>query len=42
MPRVSAIKMINLDAEVSAEKTIMALVFEIDGDSIHMAMSLMN
>ena len=35
-------KMIDLDAEVSVEKIMMALVFEIDGGGIHMAMTLMN
>ena len=39
---VSTVKIIYLDAEVSVEKTIVALVFEIDGDSIHMAIILMN
>ena len=35
-------RMIDLDAEVSAEKTMVALVFEIDGGGIHTAMTLMN
>ena len=39
---VSAMKIIYLDAEVSVEKTMVALVFEIDGSNIHMAMTLMN
>ena len=39
---VSAMKIIDLDAEVSAEKVMVALVFEIDGGNIHMAMILMN
>ena len=34
--------MIDLDAEVSAEKTMVALVFEIDGGGIYTAMTLMN
>ena len=39
---VSAVKIIYLDAEVSVEKTMVALVSEIDGGSIHTAMTLMN
>ena len=39
---MSAVKMINLDIEVSAEKAMMALIFEIDNSNIHMAMTLMN
>ena len=34
--------MIDLDAEVSAEKTMVALVFEIDGDGIHTGMALID
>ncbi len=34
--------MIDLDAEVFAKKTMMALVFKIDGGSIHMKIDLMN
>ena len=37
-----AMKIIYLDAEVSVEKTIMALVFEIDSINIHITMTLMN
>lgn len=39
---VFAIKIIDLDTEVFAEKTMVALVFEIDGNSIHMEMTLIN
>ena len=39
---VFAVKIIGLDAEVSVEKAMVALVFEIDGSGIHMAMTLMN
>ena len=39
---VSAVKIIYLDAEVSVEKTMVALVFEIDVGGIHTAMTLMN
>lgn len=35
-------KMIDLDTKMSAEKAIMALVFEIDGGDIYMAMILIN
>lgn len=34
--------MIDLDAKVSAEKIIVALVFEIDSSGIHIKMTLMN
>ena len=37
-----AMKIIGLDAEVSAEKAMVALVFEIDGGNIHIAIVLMN
>ena len=40
--KVAFEKMMDLDAEVSVEKTMVALVFEIDGGGIHMAMTLMN
>ena len=39
---MSALKKIYMDDEVSVEKTIVALVFEIDGGGIHMAMTLIN
>ena len=39
---VSAVKIIDLDTEVFAEKIMMALVFEIDGGDIYMEMALMN
>ena len=39
---LSAMKIINVDIEVFAEKTMIALVFEIDDGSIHKAMTLMN
>ena len=39
---VSAVKMIYLNAEVSIEKTIVAMIFEIDVGGIYMAMTLMN
>ena len=35
-------KMIDLIIEVSTEKTMMALVFEIDDGGIYIAMTLMN
>lgn len=35
-------KIIDLDTEVSPEKAIVALVFEIDGGNIHIVMALMN
>lgn len=35
-------KMIDLDIEVFTEKTMMALVFEIDGSDIYIAMTLIN
>lgn len=34
--------MINLDAEMSIKKAMLALIFEIDGNSIYIAMALMN
>ena len=39
---VSTVKIIYLDAEVSVEKTMVALVFEINTSSIHTAMTLIN
>ena len=39
---VSAIKIIDLNAKVSAKKTMVALVFEIDSSGIYMAMVLIN
>ena len=39
---VSAVKIIYLDAEVSIEKKMVALVFEIDGGGIYTAMTLIN
>ena len=39
---VSVVKIIDLDAEVSAEKTMVALVFEIDGGGIHTGMVLID
>ena len=39
---VFAVKIIGLDAEMSADKAMVALVFEIDGGGIYMAMVLMN
>ena len=39
---VSAVKIIDLNAKVSTEKAMVALVFEIDGGGIHMVMALMN
>ena len=39
---VSAMKIIDLDAEISAEKAMVPLIFEIDGGGIYMAMALMN
>lgn len=39
---MSVVKIIDLDAKVSAKKTIMAPVFETDGSNIHTAMILMN
>ena len=39
---VSAVKMIDLNTEMSTKKTMVAFVLEIDGGSIHMAMALMN
>ena len=39
---VSAMKIIYLDAEVSIEKIMVALVFEIDVGNIHTTMTLMN
>lgn len=39
---VSAIKIIDLDAEVSTEKTMLASFFKIDGGGIYTAMTLMN
>ena len=39
---VSAIKIIDLNTEISAEKVMMALIFEIDGGSIYIAMVLIN
>ena len=37
---MSAVKIIDLHAEVSVEKTIVALVFEIDGGGIHTEIAL--
>lgn len=39
---ISAIKIIDLDAEVFTKKTKMAFVFKIDGGNIHMAIILIN
>ena len=39
---VSVIKIIDVDAEVSAEKTIVALVFEIDGGDINTGIILID
>ena len=39
---LSIVKIIDLEAEVFAKKTIVALVFEIDGDGIHMKMVLID
>lgn len=39
---LSAMKIIHLDAEVSAEKTMMAFVFEINSGGIYAAMILIN
>lgn len=39
---VVVMKIIDLDAELFTEKTMVAPVFEIDGSGIHMAMNLMN
>lgn len=39
---VFTIKIINLNAEIFTEKTIVALIFEINGGSIHMKMTLIN
>lgn len=39
---MSAIKMIDLNAEVSAEKILVVLVFEIDDNSIHIEMALID
>lgn len=39
---VFVIKIIDLDIKMSAEKTIIALVFDIDGSSIYTIMVLMN
>lgn len=39
---VSIVKIIDLDAEVSAEKTMMVLISKIDGSNINMAMTLIN
>lgn len=40
--KVSAIIIIDLNIEVFAEKTMVALIFEIDDSGIHTAMTLMN
>lgn len=40
--RVFVIKIIDLDIKMSAKKTIIALVFEINGSSIYTVMVLMN
>lgn len=39
---MSAIKIIDLDAKMSTEKAMVALIFEIDGSGIYIAMTLMN
>lgn len=39
---VFAVKIIDLDAEVSAEKIMVALIFEIDDSGIYIVMTLMN
>lgn len=39
---VSAVKIINLDAEISVEKIIVVLIFEIDSNGIYTVMILMN
>ena len=39
---VSTMKIIDLDAEVSAEKAMVALVFEINGGGIYMSIVLIN
>lgn len=39
---VFAMKIINLNAKMSIEEIKVAFVFEIDGNSIHMTMTLMN
>lgn len=40
--KMSAIKIIELNAEVSTEKTIIALVFKIDNSGIYISMTLIN
>lgn len=39
---MSVVKIINLDTEISAKKTMGILIFEIDGGSIHTKMALIN
>lgn len=39
---IFAIKIIDLDIKMSAEKIMVALVFEIDGGQNYIAMTLMN
>lgn len=39
---VFTMKIINLDTDVFVEKAITALVFEIDGSGIYIAIALMN
>lgn len=39
---ISAIKIIDLDTKVFAEKTKVALVFKIDGNDIHTVMTFIN
>lgn len=39
---VPVMKIIDLDTEVSTEKTIVALVFKIDGGGIYTAIVMMN
>ena len=39
---MSIVKIIYLDAEVSVKKTMVALVFEIEGGNIYMTITLMN
>lgn len=42
VPMVFAVKIIDLNAEISAEKTMVALIFEINNGSIYTAMALIN
>lgn len=39
---IFAIKINNLNTEISAKKAMVALVFEIDNGNIHIAMALLN